>query len=281
MDSMTQTEMVGRPRRLYQRPALAIAVLLILYVLTEAISESLARSIIGNSEGAGVFVKLGFFSLLVFLVVPRLLKLPRGDISFSQYFQVVGLTTGVPLGRILILALSCYVIFAASQLIGSLIYYSTHPGGYALDISRHSLLSTRSIIAGIFEEIVMRGVIVTLLLGVFSRLKAVVVSAAIFAGLHLLNMLNPESSTVWVLAQAMWAFGLGVMYAYLFITTRTILPLILIHYLLNGTVSIWFRGLDGQDLTSALFGIPFFGLLPAGIAILWGRYLWRRYETVS
>jgi hypothetical protein len=41
------------------------------------------------------------------------------------------------------------------------------------------------------------------------------------------------------------------------------------------------RGLDGHDVTSALYGIPFFGLLPAGLAMLWGRYLWRCWESVD
>ena len=280
MNNMTETQIADRPRPLHQRPVLAIALLIVSSGLTEAISESSARSIIGNSEGAGVFVRLCFNSAFFFLVVPRLLKLPRGKLSFREYLQAVGLTTSGSLGRIIILALSCYVIFAVSQLCGSLIYYSVHPGRYALDISRHGLLDTGCIMAGIFEEIGMRGVIVTLLLGVFSRLKAVVVSAGIFGGLHLLNLTNPGANTVWVLAQVVWAFGLGIMYAYLFITTRSILPGMLIHYLMNATVNIWFWGpVEGGVITSALYGIPFFGLLPAGIAILWGRYLWSRGET--
>jgi len=115
-------------------------------------------------------------------------------------------------------------------------------------------------------------VIVTLLLGFLPRVRAVVIGAAVFAGLHLLNMFNPEHSAIWVAAQTIWAFGLGLMYAYLFVATRTIVPLIVIHYLINGMVGVWLRGLDGQDVTSALYGIPFFGLLPAGLAVLWGAF---------
>ena len=274
MDNVME-RIADRPRRLYQRAVLAVALVLVSYCLTFAISGSVAGLVSRSIKGGGVFVNLGFFSALVFLVIPRLLKLPRGKLPFREYLQAVGLRTGGSLGRIVILALSCSVIFAVSQLCGSLIYYAVHPGRYTLDISRHGLLDPGCITAGVFEEIVMRGVIVTLLLGVFSRRKAVVVSAGIFGGFHLLNLLNPGANTVWVLAQVVWAFGLGIMYAYLFITTRSILPGILIHYLVNATVNVWFKGpVAGGEIASALYGIPFFGLLPAGIAVLWGRYLW-------
>ena len=268
-------------RRLYQRPGLAILIVLILYLMTVAISEFSVRSLVGNSEGAGVLVKFGIFSLLVFIIIPLLLKLPRGNVSFSEYLEVIGLRTRIPIGRILLLALSCYFIFAVIQLCGSLVYYSMHPGKYVFDLSRHSLLGSGSIISGIFEELVLRGVIVAILLGAFPKVKAVIISAIIFGCLHLLNIPNPEYTTVWVLAQTIWAFGLGLMYAYLFVTTRTIWPPIILHYLISGMVGVWMQGLDGQDLTSALYGIPFFGLLPAGLAILWSRYLWKYWESTN
>jgi len=260
---------------------LGILLVLVLYLMTATISEFLVRSLVGNNEGAGVLLKFSIFSLLVFIIIPLLLKLPRGNVSFSKYLEAIGLRTRIPIGRIILLALSCYFIFAVIQLSGSLIYYSTHPGKYVLDLSRHSLLGSGSVISGIFEEIVLRGVIVAILLGAFPKVKAVMISAVIFACLHLLNMLNPEYTTVWVLAQTVWAFGLGLMYAYLFVTTQTIWPPIVLHYLINGMVGVWMRGLDGQDLTSALYGIPFFGLLPAGLAILWGRYLWKHWESTN
>jgi len=281
MNNTVEAKKMDHSRRLYQRPGLAILIVLILYLMTVAISEFSVRSLVGNSEGAGVLVKFGIFSLLVFIIIPLLLKLPRGNVSFSEYLEVIGLRTRIPIGRILLLALSCYFIFAVIQLCGSLVYYSMHPGKYVFDLSRHSLLGSGSIISGIFEELVLRGVIVAILLGAFPKVKAVIISAIIFGCLHLLNIPNPEYTTVWVLAQTIWAFGLGLMYAYLFVTTRTIWPPIILHYLISGMVGVWMQGLDGQDLTSALYGIPFFGLLPAGLAILWSRYLWKYWESTN
>ncbi len=276
-----RTQRTDHSRRLYQRPGLAILLVLVLYLMTVAISEVLVRSLVGSSEGAGVLVKLGLCSLLVFIIIPLLLKLPRGRVSFSEYLEVIGLKTRIPIGRIFILSLSCYFLFAVSQLCASLIYYSTHPGGYVFDLGRHSLLESGSIVSGNFEEVVFRGVIVVILLGSFARVKAVMISAILFGCLHLLNIPNPGFSTLWVLAQTIWAIGLGFMYAYLFVTTRTIWPPIVIHYLINGLVGVWMQGLDGRDLTSALYGIPFFGLLPAGLAILWVRHLWKPQAGVN
>jgi hypothetical protein len=53
MNDAIQTKTMDRSRGLYQRPVLAIVLLLVLYVMTEAISEFSARSLIGNSEALG------------------------------------------------------------------------------------------------------------------------------------------------------------------------------------------------------------------------------------
>jgi hypothetical protein len=99
----------------------------------------------------------------------------------------------------------------------------------------------------------------------------------VFAGLHVLNILNPGANSAWVLAQVVWAFGLGVMYAYMFTVLRSLYPLILIHYLLNALVGVWFQGLDARDAVSAVYGIPFFGVVPAALAMLWVRFLSRSW----
>ena len=117
----------------------------------------------------------------------------------------------------------------------------------------------------------MRGAMLTYLLTRYSRRRSVLVSSAVFAAIHLLNLLNPASNLVWVLAQTTWAFAFGIMYAETFIRTRSLYIPILIHLLVNGTVSVWFYGLGDQSLTSALLGIPFFGVIPAILSIIWVR----------
>jgi len=91
-----QTELVGHARPLYQRPVLATLLVVVLYLITEIISESAARSLTGTSHGARVLVKLGLFAIFAFIVIPQLLGLPRGRLSSTEYLQVIGLRIGSP-----------------------------------------------------------------------------------------------------------------------------------------------------------------------------------------
>ncbi|NIO00737.1 MAG: CPBP family intramembrane metalloprotease [Candidatus Latescibacteria bacterium] len=260
------------------RIALTITVVLVLYIIVELVSETTVRLLIPDNYIIRVLTKFVFFSLYILFIVPYIIRKSADITSFGNYMRRIGLVIYFPFNRIIFAVLTCYFIFIISQLSGSLIYYSTRSSHYIFDFSRHSLLGSQSIIAGIFEEILFRGIILTLLLIRHAESKAVVISAAIFAGIRLLNMLNPEMNQSWVLGQAAWAFGLGIMYAYMFIRMKSLIPLILLHYFLNALVGVWFPGLDTQDVTSALYGILFFGIIPGGLSILWIRFLSRRWQ---
>jgi membrane protease YdiL (CAAX protease family) len=45
---------------------------------------------------------------------------------------------------------------------------------------------------------------------------------SVFGGIHILNLANQEHQTFWVLSQVIWAFALGIMYAYLFIKSNSL-----------------------------------------------------------
>ena len=266
---------------LNQRPGLAVLSFLLLYILTEIISDSTVHALASNDHAFSMIIKLAFFSVLAFIVIPFLLRLPTGKTSMRSYFNSIGLRSDIPLERLLFLVLSCYLIFALFQTLGSSIFHRVTDQTFVLDFSRHGLLESRSVIAGIFEEIILRGVVVAVLLISLPKKKTIFVSASIFAALHLLNVLNPEAEKAWVLCQAIWAFGLGIMYAYILVEWRSLYPLIILHYLINALVGVWFRGLDAQNLNSGLYGIPFFGLIPAGLAMLWARYLSSRWALAE
>lgn len=277
---LTEDKVAVQSRRapLSQRPALAVLTIIFLYILTEIVSDSVARALTSDNRGLGVVIKLAFFSVLAFAVIPFLLRLPAGKTTIRSYFKSIGLRGDHSMGRLLFLALSCYLIFALFQTVGSLIFHLTTDQPFVLSFSNHGLLDSRSVIAGIFEEIILRGVIVSVLLTRFAKKRTVLISAGLFAGLHLLNMLNPEAHGAWVLCQVIWAFGLGIMYAYVLVEWRSLIPLIILHYLINALVGVWFSGLNTQTLNSGLYGIFFFGLLPAGLAMLWARHLFSRWN---
>jgi membrane protease YdiL (CAAX protease family) len=250
-----------------------------LYILTEILSEVSVRAFNISNPILELAVKTIWFAIFAFVFIPKILKLPKGDTRIRGFAQAIGLGSFSPIGLLLFLTLTCYVIFAVSQVIGAVLYHSVNVSAFNLDFSRHSLLHSGSVVAAVFEEIVMRGIIVTLLLQHTSSKRAIFISAGIFAGLHLFNMLNPGVNQVWVFGQVIWAFFLGAFYAYIFIRTFSLYPVIILHYLINAMIGVWFYGLDRQDTVSVLYGIPFLGAIPAVLAIIWTRFVLSRVKS--
>ena len=88
-----------------------------------------------------------------------------------------------------------------------------------------------AILSGFVEEILFRGLILRALLptGIW---RAALISAALFGGMHILNVLS-ISSPAYALLQVGYAAAIGFGYAALVIRTGTIWPLILAHFLTN------------------------------------------------
>jgi membrane protease YdiL (CAAX protease family) len=244
-----------------------------LFVATVALSDAIALVVDPDRGPAAMAAKLVVLALSAFLVVPGLLRLPTGSTTIAGFPGDAGLSRIRPLGRNMLLLLCIYATFAASQTAGQWVNHEVMGGPFDIDPGRHSLFGADAPIQAVFEEIFMRGVMLAYLLTRYSKGRAVLVSSAVFAGIHLLNMLNPASNPVWVLAQVVWAFAIGVMYAEIFVRTRSLYLPILIHYLVNGTVGVWFYGLDGGGLTDALLGVPFYGVIPALLGLTWLRLL--------
>ena len=88
-----------------------------------------------------------------------------------------------------------------------------------------------AILSGFVEEILFRGLMLRALLptGIW---RAALISAALFGGMHILNVLS-ISSPAYALLQVGYAAAIGFGYAALVIHTGTIWPLILAHFLTN------------------------------------------------
>lgn len=263
--------------RLPDHPWISAIAVLFLYALVEGLSEAIIGLSWTDHTLLRILLKFAAFGFLCFFVIPVVFRIPHGSRSIRGYLSEIRLSRADPFGGIIFVSLSCYLIFVLSQLTGSVLYYSNHPGRYILDLSRNSLLEPRTLTSGFFEEVIFRGVLIALFLRRYRERRAVIFSALLFAGIHLLNALNPEIPTAWALAQVVWALGLGILYGHMFITTDSLWSQILLHYMLNGFVGVWFRGLDTMDQTSALYGIPFFGLIPAALSIFWVAFLYRRW----
>lgn len=128
-----------------------------------------------------------------------------------------------------------------------------------------------ALLVAIFEEGLFRGVI-------FETLQQnswpsqlwgqMAVSAVIFGGLHLVNLLN---GATWqgTLVQVIYAFALGMLFVCVTYRTQSLLPTIFCHWLIDAT------GLQGSQIVS---GMP--NLFSAAI-ILWALWITRSSKQIA
>jgi hypothetical protein len=118
-----QTE--KRKFRLYEHPWLSLlAVILttvLLSILTGIVVSVLTRMPY-DSPTAVIATALSYHTLTVFLFAPFVLRLPKGKRTFRQYLDDIGLTRMQLFFWLVLLALSCYVILALSQVAASFVY---------------------------------------------------------------------------------------------------------------------------------------------------------------
>ncbi len=285
------TQITKRKFRLCEHPWLALLVV----VITTVVSIILASNLV-MWMGLPPFSNTGQFAhaityhiLTVFIFVPFVLHLPKGKRTFRQYLDDIGLTRVQPFVRLVLLAISCYIILALSQAAASFIYRfferlpitwifirqvfdltgDLPPGSPSLLISFPS----------IFEEAVFRGIVLTVFLGRYSDRKAIIFSALGFGLIHLLNLASGRE-LVWVMGQVVWAFILGLFYGYVFVKTRSLLPPMIVHYLGNvfiGSLTGYMQSRASIEM-QALYGIIFsLGIVPTTLMILWTRFFTSRW----
>ena len=227
---------------------------------------------------------ISYHVMTVFVLAPFVLQLPKGKSTFKQYLEDIGLTRIKPFLRLVILALSCYLLLAFSQVAAVVIYRSTEgfPINYRfirqiLDLSGDLPPQSASLLVSlpsIFEKIAFRGIVLTVFLQKYSPRKAIVFSSFGFGLIHLLNLLL-GGEVIWVAGQVVWAFLIGLFYGYVFVRTRSLLPSMIVHYLGNAFIGSLTGYLQsrGSIEVQTLYGILFsFGILPTTLMILWTRF---------
>jgi membrane protease YdiL (CAAX protease family) len=211
--------------------------------------------------------------LLVFLIVPFVYELPKKYDTFPNYLDGIHLTNFHPFKRILFYTVSCYFIFVIFQLIGSLIY-----GQYSFDPSR--ILPPESywilnINAGLFEEIMFRGIILTLLLALYSEKKSLVISAVLFGLVHYANLLHEFNYEYFVFTsgQVIWAVGMGLLWGYLVLKTNSLIPGIVLHYLSNALDALWLFTPGASIEIELVYKLLFAKFIPIILSILWIKFI--------
>lgn len=88
-----------------------------------------------------------------------------------------------------------------------------------------------SIYIGIMEEIVFRSFLCRSIEQMSNENKAIIISSMIFGCFHFLNIGNYP--LIYVLLQVLYAFGMGIVFSVVFYKSRSIIPCIIIHILID------------------------------------------------
>ena len=177
---------------------------------------------------SGFIIRFFTRAFLLLFIVPLVLKIPNGQRSFSEYLEDIKLTQYRPLVRNLIIAVvSTFLLLTGLSLAGVL--YGNFTLDLALLLPENSPLLLVAVNAGIWEEIMWRGIILTLFLRRFSVRTSIALNTVLFALSHLSNLLVGQDMLV-MLGQLIFVLIATPFIAYVFIRTKSLLPGILIHF---------------------------------------------------
>ena len=271
--------------RLYEHPWLALVAVPGFLALSVFLVGSLFLTFRLPDSPVWQFLRTSAFHLLFILVVaPYLLGLPSGRQPLTAYLDEIRLTRVRPLGRLLLLGLSCYLVLAVSQGLGVIVYRLTLAEPLTVefviqvfDVSGDLPPESGSLLVALpsaFEEVEFRGVLLFTLLYTFTKREAIVASAVSFGLLHLLNVTSGGVDPVWVLGQVGWTCIIGIFYAYTVVQTDSLLPAMIVHYLGNAFIGsiTWYLQQTASVETQVAYGLVFsLGVVPVVLMSIWVR----------
>ena len=282
-------KMISMRQALREKPLIGTLVVLLIYfafLYLPQFLESLLLPLYAVLPLTGAlfvnfFYNFGFMMLLWLLVVPKSLRLPNGKEKFNKYLKSIKLITP-KMKRSkyfinILLALACVAIY-----FGSLWIFAILLGDFVLDpsvifgpprITSFGLIYgwfffIVMLIPGIWEEWAFRGVIIPLNSKKYSKLTVLIISSISFGLFHLVNIIFGQ---YWVstLFQVIYAGALGFLFGYIFIKTNSLLPSIILHYLIDSLGQLFVYGaIITDELAIALYLIFAVGVVPTTLGIL-------------
>lgn len=167
-------------------------------------------------------------AVFLLILVPFVLMVPKGKRTFDEYTQDIGLRNYRPLVKNIIITFTTTVVLLCGLLLAALLY-----GDFVFDPTiihpANSPILLASVNAGLWEEIMWRGIILTMLLKRFDIRPAIAIDTVFFAIAHLSNLLVGQNPIV-MLGQLIFVLIGTPTLAYVFIKTESLWPGILIHF---------------------------------------------------
>ncbi|TKJ20090.1 MAG: hypothetical protein CEE43_13660 [Promethearchaeota archaeon Loki_b32] len=249
----------------------SLMILYFVFMFLVAPVELLLLPLLVNLSFLGILiidfiVNLGLLSLLWFVVVPLGLKLPKKE-SFKNYTQTIGLSSIKPIWRNLLLGVGSLVVFGLSS-----VFFAILLGTYVFDpglLVRQPSIYTGlgwfifffMLRPGIWEEVAFRGVILNLQLKKYSQNISIILNGLLFGLFHLLNLLSGQGYYITYM-QVIFASCLGFAFSYMYIKTKSLLPCMITHYLIDSVGQIFLTVGFTNYINASLFLIFGIGVVP-------------------
>ena len=221
-------------------------------------------------------VTFSVMALLWMFIVRRSLGLPNGKESLKDYIKTIGLKPDKKIGINVFLGIDCSIIYFVSTLItghifGNYIFDLDIIFGYPRIIDNVIFfgwfLFVIMLIPGIWEEVSFRGIISTLNLRRYSQMTVVIIVSIIFGLFHFFNLLAGQD-LVSTGIQVIYAAMFGFLFGYLFIKTKSLIPSIILHYLVDSLGLLFTNVIFDNIIDQMLFTIIGVGIIPIVLGIL-------------
>jgi len=230
------------------------------------------------------FFQFGFLAMFLLFIVPKGLKLPDLTFSFKEYAERIHLSTLKPIFRNLLIGVGSFIIFCIIVLIGAVTLgdYVFSPEILFRNPSFAGLgwfFFVIMLIPGIWEEIAYRGVIYPMISKKYSFKTSIIISSVIFGFAHSFNVINLIFSGIdlftslfYIGAQVIYATFLGIAFAYMYVKTKSLIPGIILHYLVDSVGQLFLNSIISDIYITGIFLICFVGLIPAILIVIFVKF---------
>jgi len=263
IDEITETAEESKETQVKQVWFSIIGVLIIygiILVFANSVLARIVKSDVLNNNPYLYHINL-FVILMIFfiLIVPFLFSIPEKKLSFRRYFKQIRLSNIKPIIAILGLGIATSLVYLLFLYLSTLVSAKILQGEFFFDLrylwvdAGFSEYIYRALIPGIWEEVAFRGIVLVLLLKIYSERTSIIINSVSFGLFHLINLVNmrssptPEVVAINVTFQVIYTTAAGFVFAYLFVKTNSLIPSILSHYLIDAL---------GPFLQVILFGAP-------------------------
>jgi membrane protease YdiL (CAAX protease family) len=234
---------------LSRRPIIAILVLEVFNIII-GFGDRFLVDTLGADMVTGFLIRFSIKTVFFLIVVPLFLLVPNGQRTFKEYIHDIGLRNYRPLAKNLIITLVSILLLLFGFLFAAILY-----GNFVFDLAiihpDNSPILFVAINAGLWEEIMWRGIILTLLLKRFDTRSAIALDTVFFALAHLMNLVVGQNPVV-MLGQLIFVIIGAPFLAYVFIQTKSLWPGILIHFSIDAFGILFYNSLlqIGPNLVS-------------------------------